>query len=439
MRLSPHVSDLICLRCGQVYPPSEGNGVGIRYQCQCRSNRLSDVGTLDVRYRYDAIAREASVETTARDPDRSMGRFHYLLPFRERTHLPPVSVGDTPLLDTPRLASQLGLQRLLIKDEGRQPSGSLKDRASAIGVAIARENGYAVVATASTGNAAAALAGQSAAAGRTSVIFVPQSAPPAKVAQLLIFGSHVLIVDGSYDQAFDLCTEACHTFGWFNRNTGLNPYMTEGKKTVAYEIALQLGETHRAGSGSASLTVPDVIVVSVGDGSIIGGVHKGFSDLIALGWTEKVPRIYGVQSEQSSALANAWRRGAEFPDPVVASTRADSIKVNAPRDPIKALNAVRQTEGAFITIPDSAILAAMPLMARLGGVFGEPAGAAALAGLQKAVREKWVVSNELIVVINTGSGLKDVNAAMQATGGARVIEPNLNAVVAAVEQSGIPV
>ncbi len=325
------------------------------------------------------------------------------------------------------------MANLFIKDDGRNPSASFKDRASAIAVARAMETGRPLIATASTGNAAAALAGQAAAAGMPTIIFVPKTAPQAKIAQLLVYGSRVLAIDGSYDDAFDLCVAACNEFGWYNRNTGFNPYMTEGKKTVSFEIVAQLSHMPgaRAG-GDASFATPDAVFVSVGDGCIIGGVHKGFKDLLALGWIEKMPRIYGVQSELSPALANAWRDGKEIPDPVQATTRADSISVNAPRDPVKALRAVRESGGAFITVSDEAIMAAMLPLARQGAVFAEPAGATAHAGMLKALQEGLIQADETVVVINTGSGLKDVPAAIQVTGGVEVISPTLAAVRAAL-------
>ena len=299
-------------------------------------------------------------------------------------------------------------------------------------MARARAAQTPIIATASTGNAAAALASQCAAVGQTNVIFVPKSAPPAKLAQLLAYGSHVLAIDGTYDQAFDLCTQACQTFGWYNRNTGYNPYMTEGKKTVSYEIAQQLAAIFTP--ASPRFLAPDVVFVSVGDGSIIGGVHKGFKDLLALGWIEKLPRIYGVQSTKSDALYQAWRNGWAVPQPVDATTRADSISVNAPRDPIKALNAVRETGGAFLAVPDEEILGAILPMARLGAVFAEPAGATALAGLAAAVKQQLVKADEMVVVINTGSGLKDVAATMSVTGGTRVIPPTLEAIYSATKE-----
>jgi threonine synthase len=258
----------------------------------------------------------------------------------------------------------------------------------------------------------------------------------------LVYGSKVLALDGTYDQAFDLCISACREFGWYNRNTGYNPYMTEGKKTVSFEIAEQLAKAGDFEQHNDSLIegrpqptrrhlpfiAPHAVFVSVGDGCIIGGVHKGFKDLFALGWIDRMPRLYGVQSTQSAALYNAWRAGLTLPEPVQATTRADSISVNAPRDALKALNAVHQTKGAFLAVSDEEILAAILPLARRAGVFAEPAGAAAYAGLVQAVQTGLVLPHETIVVINTGSGLKDVAAAMQVTGGTIVIPPTLDAV-----------
>lgn len=425
------LTSLRCLRCGRAYALGE-----IAYVCTCRPNQGSDLGTLDVEYDYAAIAQVLNPGRLNRDPDHSIGRYWPLLPIGSRDQLPPLAVGNTPLTHALRLGESLGLRRLFVKDDSRNPSASFKDRASAIAVARAQAAAAPVVATASTGNAAAALAALSAAAGQKSVIFVPKSAPPAKIAQLLVYGSTVLAVAGSYDQAFDLCVAACEAFGWYNRNTGYNPFMTEGKKSAAFEIVEQLGnlrlkrpDWRSSTAGRAALiAAPDAVFVSVGDGCILGGLHKGFKDLMALGWIEKLPRLYGVQSTESAALYRAWRTGRDVPEPVQATTRADSISVNAPRDAVKALNAVRASQGAFIAVPDDEILAAILPLARLAGVFAEPAGAAAYAGLVQAVRSGLVQADETIVVVNTGSGLKDVAAAMQVSGGTTVIEPTLAAV-----------
>jgi threonine synthase len=426
---SKFLTTLVCLHCERQYAPHTHP-----YVCACRSNQGSDLGVLEVQYDYRAIQQMFHPSALRHDPERSMGRYWPLLPIHNRQALPPLPVGDTPLHHAQRLGASLHLPRLYIKDDGRNPSASLKDRASAIAVARAQADDFPVVATASTGNAAAALATLSAAAGQPNVIFVPKSAPPAKIAQLLVHGSTVLAVDGAYDQAYDLCLEVCQEFGWYNRNTGYNPFMTEGKKTVAFEIAEQLtllGERAVHGQSSTPLSflrAPDAVFVAVGDGCILGGVHKGFQELLTLGWIERMPRLYGVQSTQSAAIYQAWRSGQTLPTPVQATTRADSISVDAPRDAFKALRAARQSSGAILAVADEALLAAILPLARLGAVFAEPAGAAAFAGLVQAVQDGLVQPDETVVVINTGSGLKDVQAALQVAGGTTVIEPTLQAV-----------
>ncbi|MCZ0937327.1 MAG: threonine synthase [Caldilineaceae bacterium] len=442
---SPHsetfLTGLQCLRCGRTF--SQGS---VDYVCPCRPNLGSDLGHLDAVYDYEAIGamrnsragpsqggRANPIVSWSHSTARTTERWWPLLPVKPDS-LPPLPVGDTPLLRADRLAETLGLRNLFLKDDGRNPSGSFKDRASAVAVARARETGREVVATASTGNAAAALAAMSAAASHSSVIFVPRTAPQAKIAQLLVYGSRVLAVDGTYDDAFDLCVRACGEFGWYNRNTGYNPYMTEGKKTVSFEIAAQLAEAGDIArpdgtpGNHAPFIAPDSVFVSVGDGSIIGGVYKGFWELHTLGWTERVPRIFGIQSTASAAIHNAWRDGLEVPQPVVAETAADSISVNAPRDATKALRAVRESDGAFLLVKDEAILQAILPLARLGGVFAEPAGATALAGLQLAQSLGLLEPGETVVVISTGNGLKDVPSAMRIAGEPAVIPPDLDAV-----------
>lgn len=383
-----------CLLCGKSYPLDNP-----AYLCPDHDV----VGNLDVQYDLDAIRAATSREQIARG-EPSMWRYLPLLPVADPSMIPPLQVGWTPLYQTPRLGAAAGLDDLWVKDDGRHPTGSLKDRASAVAVTRARELGFETVTTASTGNAAAALAGLAASAGLRAVIFVPAAAPEAKIAQLHVYGAEVHLVDGSYDQAFELCLVAAAREGWYCRNTGYNPYTTEGKKTVSYEIAEQLG-----------WRAPDVVVVSVGDGSIIGGVHRGFDDLFRLGWIDRMPRLIGVQAEGSDALTQAWEGDGTLPR-IHAVTRADSISADYPRDGHKALRAVRASGGAFLRVPDAAILAAIPEMARLSGVFAEPAAAAAWAGARAAVTAGLVNATERIVVICTGNGLKDVKAAMQAVG-----------------------
>jgi threonine synthase len=326
------------------------------------------------------------------------------------------------------LGAQLGLENLYIKDDGRNPTASFKDRASIVVVAKARELGVEIITTASSGNAGAALAGCAASAHLPAVIFVPETAPQAKVAQLLVFGARVFLVRGTYDEASDLCLAASKEFGWYCRNTAYNPYTTEGKKTCALEICEQLALIRNSKFDIRNWFAPDRIFVSVGDGNIISGIGKGLRDLYALGWIDKMPKLMGIQAEGSAACYNAWRAGTDVITPIQSHTVADSIDVGIPRDGRRAVRAVRETGGEFITVSDQEILDAIPLLARGEAIFAEPAASAAYAGLLKAVREQKVDRDEIIVVIVTGNGLKDIKRAMQVAGQATVIEPTLEAV-----------
>jgi threonine synthase len=423
-----HVTSLKCLICGAEYGPDE-----IDYVCP----KHGDDGIVDVQYDYERIGRRISPATLAENRDATIWRYKPLLPVEPDSPAPPLTVGWTPLYRADRLAGGLGLKHVWVKDEGRQPSASFKDRASVVAVVKAQERGAAVITTASTGNAGAALSAMCASVAQPNVIFLPESAPPAKVAQLLVYGSTVIMVRGTYDDAFELCAQAAKEFGWYNRNTGYNPYMSEGKKTVSYEICEQFTaqatvvETlHATSLQRRQWIAPDRIFVSVGDGCIIGGVHKGLRDLLALGWITTMPQIMGVQAAGSAALYDAWRAGmdAMAMQPIDAHTIADSISAGLPADRIKALAAVRQTNGAYIKVTDEEILAAIPALARGCGVFAEPAGAAAYAGLVKAVEHGLVRPDERIVVLSTGNGLKDIASARKSVGQPLVVDKDLSAV-----------
>ena len=398
-----------CTLCGAEYGPDD-----VTYTCP------RDGGNLDVVLDYARLRQTLDPRTVASN-EPSLWRYLPLLPVADPGCLatPLRAAGWTPLYSPPALAQRLGLRQLWIKDEGRNPTASFKDRASAVVVARAKEIGAQVVVTASTGNAGAALAGMSAAAAQPAVILAPKTAPPAKVAQLLVYGARVVLVDGSYDDAFDLTVVAAQEFGWYCRNTGYNPFTLEGKKTAGFEIWEQVLLAQK-------LDRPLCVFVSVGDGNIISGIHKGFRDLHELGWLEQMPRLFGVQAEGSASVANAFRAGSEHIQPVAAQTLADSISVDLPRDGVRAVRAARDTGGSYITIPDSAILAAI---AELGpaGIFAEPAGATAWAGLRAALRDGLVGPDDPILVMNTGSGLKDTRAALQAVTPAPIIAPTMPA------------
>ncbi len=402
-----------CSLCGLEYQPAE-----IQYTCP------KDNGNLDVILDVRQILQNAGATGQGLGDEPSLWRYLPLLPVSDPGGLgtPLRAAGWTPVFAPPRLRDEQGLNRLWIKDESRNPTASFKDRASAVIVARAREIGAEVVVTASTGNAGAALAGMAAAVGQKAIIFAPRSAPPAKIAQLLVFGAQVLLVDGSYDEAFDLTIQAAQEFGWYCRNTGYNPFTIEGKKTAGLEI----WEWLRSIEPMFDLSELKIFV-SVGDGNIISGIHKGFKDLLALGWIDAVPRIFGVQAEGSAAIANAFLGNTETITPVSAQTLADSISVDLPRDGVRAVRAASQTGGGYILVSDAEILAAIAALGK-AGIFAEPAGATSYAGLVKAVQDRWIEVDDPVLVINTGSGLKDVKAAMQAVKEAPIIEPTLDAV-----------
>ncbi len=408
-----------CSLCAAEYGPRE-----VTYTCP------KDGGNLDVVLDYAAIRRSASPASVSACRELSIWRYLPLLPVDDPGHEGTAlhAVGWTPMLHPARLAQLAGLDQVWLKDDGRNPTGSFKDRASAVVVARAQEIADDIIVTASTGNAGAALAGMAAAAGKPAVILAPKTAPPAKVAQLLIFGARVVLVNGTYDQAFDLALEASNAFGWYCRSTGYNPFTVEGKKTAAFEIAEQFSMMSKPSSAPKPVwDVPNAVFVAVGDGNIIAGLHKGFKDLQALGWIEHIPRLYGVQSTGSAAIYNAFVSGAKTITPVRATTLADSISVDLPRDGVRAVRAARETGGSYLAVSDESILAAMRDLARAAAVFAEPAGAAAYAGLVAALHAGLIRRDERVLILNTGSGMKDVGSAMQAAGEAPVIEPTLSA------------
>lgn len=308
------------------------------------------------------------------------------------------------------------MQHLWLKDDSRNPSGSTKDRASFLVAAKAAEYGFETIATASTGNAATALAAVCAASGQRAVVLVPAGAPPAKLTQMLAYGAEVVPVDGSYDDAFELCMEACAEFGWYNRNTALNPFTLEGKKTLALEIARQLAPE-----------TPDAIIIPTGDGVILSGIAKGFADLLAWGLTDRVPRLIAVQPEGASSLVSALADGDNdvIPMPGAASI-ADSLVVEAPRNARLALRRIRESGGGGVTVSDEAIIGAIARLARLTGVFAEPAAAASLAGLEAALTASLVEKGERVVLLVTGTGLKDRDAATRAVTMPSAIPPDLD-------------
>ncbi|HBE80643.1 MAG TPA: threonine synthase [Firmicutes bacterium] len=402
------VLKLKCVKCGREY--SEGD---ILYTCDdCGID-----GILDVILDYDTIRREMTFDYFKNNHNYSLWRYLPAIPIDDPKGIQPLQVGWTPFYETTKFTRETGLKSLFIKDDSRNPTASLKDRASAVGVAKALELNRKVVCAASTGNAASSLSGFAASAGIETYIFVPETAPEAKVTQLLIYGSHVFLVKGTYDVAVELCFKAAAEFGWYNRSCAINPYLVEGKKTVAYEICEQLG-----------WKAPDIAVVAVGDGCTIAGVWKGFEECKILGLIDKVPKIVGVQAAGSNPVTRAFNQKTyqfEYQKP---ETIADSISVGIPRNGIKALNAVNQSRGWMVDVTDQEILDAMKLLAQKTGIFGEPAGVTSFAGILKMKQLEMLSGNETVVSIVSGSGLKDVKSAAGAAGKATVIEPELEEV-----------
>jgi threonine synthase len=394
------VINLRCLVCSRIVPYSNV------FTCpDCGAD-----GILDVQYDYDSIP---NLHSAIRSRQFNHWRYRELLPVSPDISYPHLHVGWTPVYDVPRLAQAIGISKLFLKDDGRNPTNSLKDRASSVGVMKAQEFGFKTIACASTGNAASSLAGMSAAVGLRSFIFVPQRAPEPKVIQLLIFGATVIRVQGTYEQAFDLCSEACEKFGWYNRNSGTNPFLVEGKKTAGLEIAEQFGST-----------IPDWVVVSVGDGCTIGGIGKGLQEMKRLGFINRVPRLLGVQAEGSKPLMDAFFSGKDLV-PSQPDTIADSIAVGTPRNWRRAIQQIRISNGTMIAVSDEEILEAMRLTSRLGGVFGEPAGVAGVAGLKKAIAQGIIKPDESAIAVVTGNGLKDIASAKKAVGQTIDIEPKI--------------
>lgn len=373
-------------------------------------------GLLDIIYDYEAIKRSLSRRVLAARPEPTMWRYAELLPVETETAVRMAAeglrVGNSPLYPAPNLAAETGIRTLYIKDDGQNPTASLKDRASAMAVAKALEAGRNVIACSSTGNAASSLAGNCARAGMETYIFVPERAPKGKVAQLLIFGAHVFSVQGDYGATFRLSAAAIKKYGWHNRNAAINPYLLEGKKTAALEIAEQL-----------DWQVPDYLALSVGDGCTIAGVWKGFCDLYHAGLIDRLPRLLSVQAAGCCPIHNALRSGGPL-QPMAENTLADSIAVGMPRNPKKALRAIRESNGVAVEVSDDEILAAMRLLGKSCGVFAEPAAATALAGLVRARKENRIPAACSVVCLISGNGLKDVANGIRAAGEPRLVAPS---------------
>lgn len=399
------IKHLKCSKCGATFSEE------VMYHCP----HCGTEGTLDVIFDIPKVKKELTREYLRDNKDPNIWRYLPILPLEGLSGAAPIQIGSTPLYKSRRLEELLNIKNVYVKDEGRNPTASFKDRASAIGVAKAIELGKDVICAASTGNAASSVSGFAACMGIENYIFVPKAIPEGKLAQLLVFGSKVILVDGDYDTAFDFCLKAVEHFGWYNRSCAINPYLCDGKKTAAFEICEQL-----------DFKVPDKVIMSTGDGCSISGVWKGFKEFYELGLIDKLPVMVSVQAEGSNPVNRTYRRNSREFDYVQPVTIADSISVGIPRNGYKALNALKESNGITVDVSDDEILNAMTVLARHTGVFGEPAGVTAFAGLQKLAKEGAIGKDESVAFVVSGSGLKDVRSAQKAVSRPQEIKPDLD-------------
>jgi len=399
-----HVRTLECTLCGETYDPEQ-----IVYTC---SNHPGVQGILEVQYDYDVVRErfDEPLDGNIRD----QWKYRAFLPVEEDAEPVTLQEGGTDLYDTPRLSDELGVE-MRVKDDGRNPTGVLKDRATSVSVTKATHAGRDVVTCASTGNAAASLAGYAARGGLDCRIFVPGDAPEGKLAQPLVYGADVLAVRGSYDEAYDLSMEVTEEFGWYNRNAAINPFQVEGKRTVGHELAEQTRSD-----------VPDWLVFSMGDGCTIYGGWKGFREFRDLGFVDEAPKMLGVQAEGARAIHDAYHEHDSTDD--VANTLADSIAVGRPRNTLKAVKALNESGGTSVVVSDDEILRGEKTLGSTEGIYAEPAGAAPIAGIRKALSEGIIDEDESVLAVVTGYGLKDAKSAVEASGSATEIEPELDEV-----------
>ncbi len=410
-----NVNYLKCVKCGKEYPATPDITT-----CECG-------GILDVIHDYEYIKTIFSKDTLKNREDPSMWRYRELLPIEEDTVPAGLRTGNSPLYECQRIADDLGIKKLYIKDDGINPTSSLKDRASSMAVTKAIEAGYTTIACSSTGNAASSCAGACAAAGLKTYIFVPERAPKGKIAQLMMFGANLTAVQGSYEETFDLSKKAIDKYHWYNRNAAINPYLSEGKKTVSLEIIEQL-----------DFKAPDYIAVSVGDGCTIAGVYKGLYDMYSIGLIDKIPRLISVQAEGCCPINRAVESGTEW-EPMEENTYADSIAVGVPRNADKAIKAIKDSNGITVNVSDDEIRDAQRYLAKNAGVFGEPAGVTATAGLIKLKKAGILDKGAIIVSIVTGNGLKDIDSAIKNVSSPVSCKNDLDAFEKAMKEAGIEV
>ncbi|MDA8312401.1 MAG: threonine synthase [Actinomycetota bacterium] len=412
-----HVSALSCRECGRTFP------LEALHVCDfC-------FGPLEATYDYEAIAAALSRETIASGPP-TIWRYRALLPCDDVAAV-ELGAGWTPLVRAERLAAELGLGELWLKDDTVNPTGSFKDRVVSVALTKARELGFKVAACASTGNLAASVAAHAARASMASVVLVPKDLERAKVAMAAVYGGTVVAVDGNYDDVNRLCAElAAEHASWAIANVNLRAYYAEGSKTLAFEIAEQLG-----------WRAPDHVVVPVASGSQLTKVAKGFAELSKVGLLPggagEAVRVSGAQAAGCSPVATAFAEGADDVVPVRPSTIARSLAIGNPADGYYALAAVRRSGGAVGSVSDAEILDAIGLLARTEGIFAETAGGVTIATLAQLAASGVVRSDERVVAIVSGHGLKTVEALGEGAGPGVTVAPSLEAFEAAVGDDGI--
>jgi len=382
-----HVQGLRCRECGREYE------VAAIYTCEwC-------FGPLEVSYDYDSIRKAVSREKIAAGP-LSIWRYADLLP-ADRNPAVDLGAGFTPLVRADRLAAELGLGEVWIKNDTVNPTNSFKDRVTAVALSKALEFGFKVAACASTGNLANAVAAHAAHAGLRSFVFVPANLEQGKIVTTAVYGGNVVAIDGNYDDVNRLCAELAGTYPWAFVNVNIRTFYAEGSKTLAFETAEQLG-----------WQAPDHVVVPVASGSLLTKIRKGFDELHKVGLLEQAPkvRVSGAQALGCSPVATAWREGSDTIRPVKPDTIAKSLAIGNPADGYFALDAVRQTGGGFAAVTDDEVVEAIRLLARTEGIFAETAGGVTIATLAKLAADGTIRSDERVVLYITGLGLKTLDA-----------------------------
>jgi len=409
-----HVVGLRCRECGRAYPAEA------LHVCEfC-------FGPLEVAYDREGIRASVTRETIAAGP-ASMWRYADLLPVSAKS---PVDLGTgmTPLILADRLAAELGLRQVWVKDDTRNPTGSFKDRVVGVALTKARELGFKTAACASTGNLANSVAAHAARAGMESFVFVPHDLEAVKLITTAVFGGNLVAVDGSYDDVNRLCAELASEFpSWAFVNVNIRPYYAEGSKTLAFEVAEQLG-----------WQLPDHVVVPIASGSQLTKVDKGFRELVDFGLVEARDgvRISGAQAEGCTPVATALAEGSDHVRPVKPSGIAKSLAIGNPADGWYALEAVRRSGGAIAAVTDAEIIEGIRLLARTEGVFAETAGGVTVATLAKLASAGVIRPDERVVVYVTGNGLKTVEALADSVGPSATIPPTLQAVAGLIDAEG---